>query len=64
VIVKPGEPLLTFVEAKDYLKVSERTLARLTASGDLAVVRVGAQLRYPVNALADYCNRNVRGGVA
>ena len=45
---KPGRRLLTVAEAAEYLTVSRRYLANLTAAGDIPAVRMGRAVRYDV----------------
>lgn len=48
------EPLLTVPAAATYLAVSESTVYRLAARGDLPAVRVGRQLRFRLEELAAF----------
>ncbi|WP_162891105.1 helix-turn-helix domain-containing protein [Aeromicrobium sp. A1-2] len=55
------DPLLTFPQAAEYLQhaVSERTLRRLVARGDLQALRIGDKLvRLRVSALENYLTRS------
>jgi excisionase family DNA binding protein len=36
------------------LAISERTLARLTAAGELPTVRIGRSVRYSAKTIADF----------
>jgi excisionase family DNA binding protein len=56
VAVRGSDPraLLSLHEVADALGVSARTVARLTASGDLTSVRVGRRRLVRVADLADY----------
>ncbi len=46
-----AEPLYTVAQAAALLAVSERTVRRRIASGDVAAVKVGGQYRVPASAL-------------
>jgi excisionase family DNA binding protein len=53
-----GTPLLlTAADASRALSISERTLARLTAAGQLPVVRIGRSIRYSTKTLADFISQ-------
>lgn len=54
--------LLTPDEAADRLQVSRRTLRRLVATGDLAVVRIGKVTRFTEAAIAGFIRRHEQGG--
>jgi excisionase family DNA binding protein len=49
-----SEPLLTLYDTADMLAVSLKTVRRLVASGALAAVRVGHQIRISREALSNY----------
>jgi excisionase family DNA binding protein len=51
-------------EAAKALGISERSLARLKAAGQLAFVRVGNAVLYPVQALDQWLRQHSEGGVA
>ncbi len=53
----PISALLTRAEAADLLKVSPRTLHRLTRAGTLPVVRVGRQVRIHPDDLARFIEK-------
>ncbi len=46
--------LLTPPDAAMALAISERTLARLTAAGELPTVRIGRSVRYSAKTIADF----------
>lgn len=48
----PLSGLLTRAEAAEFLKVSPRTLHRLTTAGALPIVRIGRQVRIHPDDLA------------
>jgi excisionase family DNA binding protein len=52
------KPLLTLNEAASLLAVSPKTLQRLVARGDLAVIRVGSSLRFAVSDLDAFVARH------
>ena len=52
------KPLLTLNEAASLLAVSPKTLQRLVARGDLAVIRVGSSLRFAVSDLEAFVTRH------
>lgn len=49
--------VLTVAEAAEALHVSESTVKRLIASGDLAAVSIGGSRRVRVTAIKDYLDR-------
>ncbi len=51
-------------EAAAFLSISERTLKRLVARGDLGSVRVGKALRFEEAELRAFLTRNRQGGWA
>ena len=54
--------LLKPSEAAIFLTVSERTVKRLTAQGELPHVRVGGSIRFVLEDLLAYVARNRRPG--
>ena len=54
--------LLKPKEAAESLAISERTLWALTASGDVASVRIGRSVRYDPADLAAFIQRQKIGG--
>jgi len=58
----PGRPfparLLKPRKAAEILDISTRTLSRLVKNGDIAVVRVGGSLRFTLDDLAAFIERN------
>ena len=56
----PPKPtrLLTLNEAATLLAVSPKTLQRLVARGDLAVIRVGSSLRFSTGDLEAFVTRH------
>lgn len=55
--------LLTLKEAGERLSVSSRTVDRLIKRGELAVVRVGGQLRIDPRAIETFIENNTEGGI-
>lgn len=53
------DPLLTVPQATEYLNgtVSERTLRRLIAGGEIQSLRIGGARRIRVSAMEDYLSR-------
>lgn len=49
--------LLTPPDAARALAISERTLARLTAAGQLPTVRIGRSVRYSTKTIADFISQ-------
>lgn len=49
-------------EAADRLGISRRTLDKLEGRGEIQAVDVGGQVRYEASELADFIERNRRGG--
>lgn len=54
--------VLTVAEAAGALSVSESTVKRLIASGDLAAVSIGGSRRVPVTAITAYLDRLTGSG--
>ena len=52
------KPLLTLNEAASLLAVSPKTLQRLVARGDLAVIRVGSSMRFSTGDLDAFVARH------
>ena len=50
--------LLTSAEAAGLLSISPKTLQRLVARGDLAVIRVGSSLRFSTGDLEAFVTRH------
>jgi excisionase family DNA binding protein len=48
------DPVLTIKDVADYLKVNERTIYRLAASGALPGFKVGNSWRFKQNELEQY----------
>lgn len=60
-----SDPILTIKEVADYLKVNERTLYRLAASGELPGFKVGNSWRFKQSELAQYiAAQHNRAGVS
>jgi len=57
---KPAQRLLTVVEAAEYLTVSRRYLANLTAAGDIPAVRMGRAVRYDIADLDAWIEQSKR----
>lgn len=55
--------LLTTREAAETLSISERTLWTLTNSGAVESVRIGRAVRYSVEDLRNYIERNRTGRI-
>lgn len=55
--------LLTISEAAEYLAISERSVKRLIARGDLPCIRVGSALRFAFADLEAFIARNRSGGM-
>ncbi|WP_445809947.1 helix-turn-helix domain-containing protein [Yoonia sp.] len=55
--------LLTISEAAEYLAISERSIKRLIARGDLPCIRVGSALRFVFADLEAFIARNRTGGM-
>lgn len=57
-----SDPVLTIKDVADYLKVNERTIYRLAASGNLPGFKVGNSWRFKQSELEQYIaaqhNRN------
>ncbi|MCP3801835.1 helix-turn-helix domain-containing protein [Allokutzneria sp. A3M-2-11 16] len=53
---------LSFQEAARELGVSTRTITRLRASGELAVVMIGGRPRVPASEITDYRARALKAG--
>jgi excisionase family DNA binding protein len=53
----PRQPLVTVAAVSQQLSVSERTVRRLAANGVLRGVRVGRQLRFDPNTVAEFVER-------
>ncbi len=51
---RPLEPLLTVKQAAALLQVSEKTIRRRMAEGELVAHRIGAQWRLAPRDIADY----------
>ena len=49
-----SDPILTIKDVADYLKVNERTIYRLAASGDLPGFKVGNSWRFKQSELEQY----------
>lgn len=54
--------LLKAPEAAEVLSISERTLWALTASGEIPCVRIGRSVRYSVDDLREWIDRQKGGG--
>ena len=52
------DPLLKPGKTAEILDISTRTLSRLVKNGDIAVVRVGGSLRFTLDDLAAFIERN------
>ena len=55
--------LLTISEAAEYLAISERSVKRLIARGDLPCIRFGSTLRFAFADLEAFIARNRSGGM-
>ena len=64
--VGPGEGtpvlLLTAAETSKALSLSARTIWSLTASGELPSVRIGRSVRYSIDDLREWVDKQKRGG--
>lgn len=49
-----SDPILTIKDVADYLKVNERTIYRLAASGELPGFKVGSSWRFKQSELEQY----------
>ena len=49
-----SDPILTIKDVADYLKVNERTIYRLAASGELPGFKVGNSWRFKKSELEQY----------
>lgn len=49
-----GDPILTIKDVADYLKVNERTIYRIAASGELPGFKVGNSWRFKQSELEQY----------
>lgn len=49
-----SDPILTIKDVANYLKVNERTIYRLAASGELPGFKVGNSWRFKQNELEQY----------
>lgn len=49
-----SDPIMTIKEVADYLKVNERTIYRLAASGELPAFKVGNSWRFKNTELEQY----------
>lgn len=49
-----SDPIMTIREVADYLKVNERTIYRLAASGELPGFKVGNSWRFKSSELEQY----------
>lgn len=49
-----SDPILTIKDVADYLKVNERTIYRLAASGELPGFKVGNSWRFKQSELEQY----------
>lgn len=58
-----SDPILTIKDVSEYLKVNERTIYRLAASGELPGFKVGNSWRFKQSELEQYIasrhNRNL-----
>ena len=54
--------LLTPKQAASALAISPRKLWSMTASGELAHLRIGRSVRYPIDDLRTYIDENREGG--
>lgn len=61
-MITAGQLLLTEREAARSLGVSQRTLVRLRAAGEVPYLRVGVQIRYPADSLREWIGRRCQGG--
>lgn len=48
---------LTYGQAAEYLRISDRSLRRLVASGAITVVRIGGQVWFPPEHLHSFIAR-------
>lgn len=55
-------PLLSVAEVAEWLSVSEKTIRRLVAKGELTVAYVGGQLRFEQSAVRRYIDKGNRKG--
>ncbi len=54
--------LLTPADASEALSISPRKLWSLTAGGEIPCVRIGRSVRYCIDDLRAYVQRNRKGG--
>lgn len=60
-----SDPILTIKDVADYLKVNERTIYRLAASGELPGFKVGNSWRFKQSELEQYiAAQHNRAGVS
>lgn len=60
-----SDPILTIKDVADYLKVNERTIYRLAASGELPGFKVGNSWRFKQSELEQYITaQHNRAGVS
>ena len=58
-LVNPDERMITGPEAAKILNVSQNTVGRLFAKGEIAAIHVGSQWRTTMKALNDYVDSHV-----
>lgn len=58
---KPPVMLLTPAQAAETLAISPRKLWGMTASGEIPHVRLGRCVRYPIDDLQEWINRQKHG---
>ena len=49
--------------AADFLGVSKHLIYKLIRQGNLPKVQIGRAVRIPIQAIADFANDNMKGGV-
>lgn len=59
---QPERLLLSARNAAHALSISTRSLWTLTNSGEIKSVRINRSVRYEIDALREYIQRNTRGG--
>jgi len=55
-----NQELLTFNEVKQQLRISERTLRRLTAESKIAFVKVGGSIKFKPSDVQKYIKENTK----
>ena len=53
------DQLLTFKEVKERLRISERTLRRLTAEGKIEFVRINGSIKFRSEGIKEYIEKHI-----